>query len=118
MAKTTGPLFSLTAKGSLKKSIIFSEYRGITRVKKWAQPSGFVDKKTPAQLAARAAFSVCFNNWQIYPPIKKAQKNAKAKNLQMSGFNLFMKECISRTVVIPVSQWELPFNLDDDNTSA
>lgn len=118
MGKSIAPLLSLTADGAFKKTIIFSRGKGISRVKIYAKPRARIDQKTPAQLSAREDFTICFNLWQSFSPAEKIAFINKAKYKSMSGFNLHMKECIESHPAGALPNWELPFNLDDGNTSA
>lgn len=68
---------------------VYYNVRGEQRVRAYAIP---VQPGTPAQLANWDKFKFAVAFWQLLPGIVKEQFNRRAKRLQMSGFNLHMRE--------------------------
>jgi hypothetical protein len=50
------------------------------------------DPKTSAQLARRAVFANAISEWQGFAPEVKALYNQRASGMNLSGYNLFIRE--------------------------
>jgi len=97
MAKVTGPLFSLDARNKLGGSIVFSYWRGINYVRGLVTPH---NPKTADQTAIRDLIKDASVAWKnedtpIDSAYKQAYKDAAAGQ-RYSGFNLYMKDSISK----------------------
>ncbi len=114
MAKVTGPLFSLDARGQIGQAVVYSYWRGINYARVRVIPH---NPKSVLQGKIRDLIldaSVAWKNeatvgaTEIDAAYKLAYKTA-AEGQRYSGFNLFMKECVSKnegsaydgTLVIP-----------------
>jgi hypothetical protein len=99
MAKVTGPLLSLDASGSVASTITFSRWKGINYVRQRVIPTY---TNTTLQAKIRLLISDASIAWKsgatvgavdIDAAYKLAYDEA-ASGLGMSGFNLFIKECV------------------------
>jgi len=95
MAKVTGPLFSITARGQIGKALIYSRWRNIDYVKKYAAP---VQPNTPAQIAVRDQIRRLAQIWSNPPdPSIIREFHAYYITLQqmhelvMTGYNMFIR---------------------------
>ncbi|MBA7647916.1 hypothetical protein ES703_55695 [subsurface metagenome] len=95
MAKTKGPLFSLGASGTLAKTVVFSQWKGRSYVRKHKIP---FNPKSTKQTNVRTAMTLLVPYWQSRTPSLKDSWNAFGKQFNMSGWNIFasrgMKEYI------------------------
>ena len=99
MAKTTGPLFSLTASGKLANTLVYSIWKGIPYVRQLVIPTY---SNTTDQAAMRDLVTDLSQGWKAGSTIDghainatyKAAYATAAEGMAMSGFNLFMKENI------------------------
>lgn len=88
MARTTGPLLSMDASGSVGNALTFAKWKGRNYVRRWAVPS---NPRSMAQTSIRAAM-------QFYTSIYKANESAviaafadQAAGLKISPFNAFIQ---------------------------
>jgi len=101
MAKVTGPLFSLTASGSVGKTITFSIWKGIAYVRQLVIPTY---TNTFKQSAVRTLMTDATEAWRANSVITpttidatyKAAFDAAAAGTAMSGFNLYVQACMSK----------------------
>lgn len=93
MAKVTAPLLSLSASGTLAKSLNYCT-TGFTatvrRVRGRAKP---VDPRTPEQQSNRDFFTRSVSTWQFLTGGLKDIFSSAASSEKMSGFNLYIVEC-------------------------
>lgn len=61
MALVTGPLFSLTGRQSVGKTLVFYRWRGLNVTRQWVKPK---NPQTPAQVARRALFTAAAALWR------------------------------------------------------
>ena len=87
MARTTAPLFSLDASGSLANAVVFSKWRGRQYVRRHAIPK---NPQTPAQVGIRAMMKFLSQEYKDLKTIVDAQfaEPSAAKNI--SPFNSFV----------------------------
>ena len=108
MAKVTGPLFSITARGQIGKALIYSRWKNIDYVKQYAVPT---QPNTPAQLAVRDKIRQLANIWShpdrplIIPIFHDFWGlNVMMHELTMTGYNHFIRtyfpEDLSTTVIM------------------
>lgn len=104
MAKVTGPLLSLDASGSIANTMTFSRWKGINYVRQRVIPTY---KRTTEQAAVRDIVMDASVAWktnalvgteQIDAAYKLAYDTA-ASGTAMSGFNLFIKDCMAINLV-------------------
>ena len=104
MAKVTGPLLSLDASGTIASTMTFSRWKGINYVRQRVIPTY---SNTAEQLAVRDIVSDASIAWKegdtvgavaINSAYKLAYATA-ASGTAMSGFNLFIKECMIENLV-------------------
>ena len=104
MAKVTGPLLSLDASGSVANTMTFSRWKGINYVRQRVIPTY---KRTDEQAAVRDIVMDASVAWKTgatvgATPINSAYKLAyatAASGSAMSGFNLFIKDCMAINLV-------------------
>jgi hypothetical protein len=87
MAKLTGALMSLGARGTLAKTITFGSWRGIPYARQHVVPT---DRKTVSQLAIRARFKWLEDAWKVSPPLLRESWEAAAKGAKYVGRNLWV----------------------------
>lgn len=100
MAKVTGPLMSMDASGQLGKALVFAKWKGQNYVRQYVIP---MNPNSVDQVAIRGivgAASVAWKNGATVGAIAidaayKLAYNTAAAGSGMSGFNLFIKECIA-----------------------
>lgn len=104
MAKVTGPLLSLDASGTIASTMTFSRWKGINYVRQRVIPTY---SNTAEQVAVRDVVTDASIAWKenatvgavtINPAYKLAYATA-ASGTAMSGFNLFIKECMVENLV-------------------
>lgn len=61
MAIVTGPLFSLTGRQSVGKTLVFYRSRGLNLTRQWVKPK---NPQTPAQVTRRALFTAAAVHWR------------------------------------------------------
>lgn len=91
MAKTTGPLFSLEARGALGGSIIYNQSSGRSTSRRWSKPSG---PASQAQITRRDLYKAGISAWKLLSPAEKEELRINAIPLKISGFNLFMRAAL------------------------
>lgn len=90
MAKVTGPLFSVDARGKIANSIVFMGWRGLKTVRRYVVPA---NPKTAAQVTTRGFFSDAVNLYHTLSSLDKAALRRSASGQPYSGFNLFVGWC-------------------------
>jgi hypothetical protein len=101
MAKVTGPLLSLDASGSVASAMTFSRWKGINYVRQRVIPTY---SNTTAQANVRKIVHDGSIAWKAGSTVGgvsinsayKLAYNEKASGMAMSGFNLFIKECVQK----------------------
>ncbi len=94
MARVYGPLFSLDARGTIGKAIVYSNWKGLGTVRMWLKP---YDPDSPGQHAQRILIGKAVKGWQSLSPAQRAAWNSQASGIStkahpLSGFNLFVRE--------------------------
>lgn len=93
MAKLTGPLMSLKAGGAISKAIIFRERAGVSYASKFYQLGGLAGRSaTASQQAVRERYGEAVGAWRLLTVPEQAEYNERAISLNISGYNLFIKE--------------------------
>lgn len=91
MAKSTGPLFSLNAHGSIKKTLMYQKRKEGQKTRKYTKPKEGGSSK---QRARRRLMEFLVAHWQGMSGADKLiwQENAEAKRLGITGYQFFLKE--------------------------
>jgi len=87
MARVKGPLFSMDARGSIGKTLVFSVWRGINYVRRHAIPS---NPKSAAQLSFRSMMKFLSQIWNGLSAANKATWDDRSDSLNISPFNAFV----------------------------
>jgi len=88
MAKVTLPLLGVRASGTVGKSIVFGNWKGINYARQHAVPA---NPRSTAQQAQRGLVQFTTSFWQRAPAAVQNSFIASAKGAAMTGFNLFTK---------------------------
>lgn len=106
MAKVTGPLFSMSASGSVGKAITFGIWKGRPWCRVHFTPE---NPRTAKQVNVRYAMTLLVTHFQTLDAAQRIIWDAFADQFNMSGYNQFVKrgmlEYISQitSAVTPVS---------------
>ncbi len=92
MAKVTGPLFSMDASGKFADSLVFSKWKGINYVRKYAKPGG---NRSINQKEINSLFSTAVKMYKTLSGQDKEAWNLRAANSPMSGYNMFIKKVMN-----------------------
>lgn len=91
MARTTGPLLSMDASGSVGNALTFGKWKGRNYVRRWAVPS---NPRSTGQVSIRSAM-------QLYTSIYKANESAViaafttvGEGLKISPFNAYIRAAL------------------------
>lgn len=87
MAKVKGPLFSFEASGSLKDTIVYSQWKGRNYVRTHTIP---FNPQTTTQVNVRAAWTLLVAQWQGEAPATQVIWDDYAKEFNVSGFNWYV----------------------------
>jgi len=91
MAKVTGPLFSMSASGTIGKAITFATWKGKEYCRSYAIPS---NPQSVKQTNLRDAFALTVAYWQAQDSSSKATWNTFAEGTGKSGFNQFVERSL------------------------
>lgn len=99
MAKAISNIFN-ELKGTLKVSekLTFRMHRSKIVIEKHPQPSY---TRTEAQDAVRNAYRTCCDEWNALTEEEKAIYEEKARELNLTAFNVFLSECIKNKLTAP-----------------
>jgi hypothetical protein len=89
MARTTAPLFSLDASGTLAKAVVFSKWRGRSYVRRHAIPK---NPQTAAQVGVRAMMKFLSQSYAADKTVIDASFLLTAANANVSAFNAFIAQ--------------------------
>ena len=91
MVKITSPLMSMSASGKIGERLVFSQ-------RKSGQQARFQKaqkyKETPKRIASQSDYTKAVSLWNKLTQIQKDVFKERAKNLKITGYNLFVKENI------------------------
>lgn len=87
MAKVTGPLFSVDARGKIADTLVFMGWRGLKTVRRWLKPA---NPRTAAQVNTRGFFSDAVAAHHTLSAADKAALRLAASGQPYSGFNLWV----------------------------
>jgi len=105
MPKVTGPLFSITALGTLGKVITFQKNRSGSIVTKMPVPK---KGTTEDQEAARSKFQAAAASWSSLTENEKANWNSVAAGTKQTGFNIYLKEYLTGTYILDQGIYTVP----------
>src|SRR5690606_27546113 len=87
MGKTTAPLLSFDASGTLAKTVVYSRWRGISYARRHVIPA---NPRTIPQQFNRLAFATLREMWKVAPPAAQAPWDAFATGRPFTGMNAFI----------------------------
>lgn len=104
MAKTTGPLLSLGASGSVGGALTFSTWKGVSYVRQLVKPTY---RNSDEQKAVRDIVHDASIAWKTLDTVGATEIDAAyklaydvaAQGQALSGFNLFMRDCMSINLI-------------------
>ena len=91
MARTTGPLLSMDASGSVGNSITFAKWKGRNYVRRYAIPA---NPKTTGQISIRTAMQFYTSMYKANSAAVDAAFETEAQSLKISPFNAFIKSAM------------------------
>lgn len=106
MARVTGPLFSMSASGSIGKALTYGTWKGREWVREWFKPE---NPKKPKQVNVRTALTLLIAHYQGLSPDSKTLWDNYATPFNMAGVNKFVSRGMNAYVsqltvdVLPVS---------------
>jgi len=110
MARTTAPLFSMDASGTVAGAIVFSRWRGRNYVRRHAIPS---NPRSGLQTGVRSAFKFLSQWWKSFNPQEQGLWDIVGNVNRITGLNAFIAENVKRL------RQGRPFQYDPtDETSA
>jgi len=94
MAKLTGPLMSLEARGSLGPGLTYSERKSGSQVR--TQQKQVIPKPSYASTDNQSLYRLIIARWNSFTQEQQDTYNeeVKTENLQISGWNLFVKKAM------------------------
>lgn len=95
-ARVTGPLFSMSASGSIGKALTYAVWKGLAYVREWFIPE---NPKSATQVNVRTALTLVVAYWQVQSAPSKAGWETYAEGTGMSGFNKFMSRAMDQYVI-------------------
>lgn len=101
MAVVSGPLMSIEASGAFGKALVFSKWKSTQVCRKYVIPtySNTTDQVNIRLIISDASFAWKNSSTVNSIPVNSDYKNAyneSASGMNMSGFNLFIKECVAK----------------------
>lgn len=91
MAKLTGPLMSIDARGKLADAMVFMGWKGLKTVRQWVTPA---NPNTAKQQTIRGYFTSAVAKFHLLTGADKAAWDPRTAGQPLSGFNLFVKKVI------------------------
>ena len=92
MAKLTGPLMSIDARGKLANAMVFIGWKGLKTVRQWVKPA---NPNTAGQQTIRSYFTSAVAKFHLLTGADKAAWDPRTAGQPLSGFNLFVKKVIN-----------------------
>lgn len=87
MAKVTGPLLSMSASGTVGKTLTFGAWKGREWCRQWFIPQ---NPKSAKQLNIRKALTLLIASWQSQTQEQKDKWDVYAEAFRMAGVNKFV----------------------------
>lgn len=97
-ARVTGPLFSMTASGTIGKAVTYGTWKGRAWARVWFKPQ---NPKSDKQVNIRTALTLLVALWQGKTDPSKLAWNYYADPFSMSGFNKFVSRGLKAYIVDP-----------------
>lgn len=91
MAKVTGPLLSLGAKGQIGKAVVFDDWKGIKYARQYSIPS---NPNTSEQQLTRGVFRTLNELWLVAPALLRAPWTANAVSQKYTDRNKLLSSNI------------------------
>jgi len=88
MVKVQGPMMSLSASGSLAKTVTFSSWKGRPYVRELVKPA---NPKSALQVSMRAMFKFLSQQWAGLSSANQATWDDAAEQITASAFNAFVR---------------------------
>lgn len=91
MTRVTGPMFSLTASGTLGDVITYSNWKGLPYVRSRVIPA---NPQTSSQVSVRNTLTAGVSAWRLNASVPAASRTSwdfYASGTGMSGFNRYIK---------------------------
>lgn len=110
MARVTGPLFSLSASGSIGKTVTYGVWKGINWVREHFIPA---NPQSVNQTNVRTAWQLLVAAWQAETEAGKARWDSFAEGTGMSGFNQYMGRGMAE-YIIQITASVTPVSVSDD----
>lgn len=110
MTRVTGPLFSLTASGTIGDIITYSRWKGLPYVRTRVIPN---NPQTASQVSVRDTLTAGVSSWRDVastPAASKLSWDYYASGTGMSGFNRYIKQFVETN-----TQYEAPWTQPDPN---
>ena len=98
MAIVSGPLFSMSASGTVGKAITFGTWKGTPWCRVWFKPE---NPQTAKQTNIRTAVKIIVAFWQAQTQGTKDDWDIYAAPFGMSGFNKFVGRAIDAYIIDP-----------------
>jgi hypothetical protein len=106
MSRVSGPLMSVDASGSFSPLLTFrTTKQGVVVVRRSAPGSVNASAPSSAQANNRALYAYILSEWQALTSGEKQTYNDRATPLQLSGWNLYLKEQLPITT-LPGTDWD------------
>ncbi len=93
MAQTTGPLFSITAKGTIGKALTYQSHKGRNTTRKMPRPS---NPQTFPQRASRGGVTIANQLWAMADDSQKETWRALAEQKQITLYNAMLSDVLER----------------------
>lgn len=114
MAKIKGPLHSITASGTLARTITFLRSSTQQTAKTWNRPAR---RASVAQLARQKKYRRACWNWGTTTVQTDYDWQLLATQRNVSKFNAYIAECMSGRLIVPGSIWDSGLSIWDSNMS-
>jgi len=95
MAKIKGPLLSLTASGKIAERLVFSLRSSGQQVRFQRKQADVI---TESRTSQREVYSAAVSAWKLLSDVAKIEWISEAKNLQFTGYNLFMQNYLNNYI--------------------
>lgn len=95
-ARVTGPLLSISARGSIAKTLTFSVWKGIAYCKEWFTPA---NPQSATQTNMRKALTLAVAYWGTMGQSTKDAYDVGAEGTGKSGFNLYMQRALDQYII-------------------
>jgi len=83
-ARVSGPLFSMSASGTIGKAVTYGQWKGRQWARVWFKPQ---NPKSDKQVNVRYAMALLVAYWRTFPAGAKTTWDTYAAPFGMSGFN-------------------------------